>query len=163
MLKHCFHNEGTIRAPFIWADPTTERKNTRTDMVGGTLDIAATILGRVGLQPYHGMQGQDVIGHLDKDTHPNRFGMVLEEDEIPFNANCDHFLRTRSFVTGTWRITYWLEDNFGELYNRDDDPEEIHNLWDDPGTAKQKAELIEQWMLERIALEDIAPRPIFCA
>ena len=163
MLKHCFHNEGTIRAPFIWADPTTERKNTRTDMVGGTLDIAATILGRVGLQPYHGMQGQDVIGHLNRGTHPNRFGMVLEEDEIPFNANCDHFLRTRSFVTGTWRMTYWLEDNFGELYNRDDDPEEIHNLWDDPGTAKQKAELMEQWMLERIALEDIAPRPIFCA
>ena len=58
-------------------------------------------------------------------------------------------------------MTYWLEDNFGELYNRDDDPEEIHNLWDDPGAAKQKAELMEQWMLERIALEDIAPRPIF--
>ena len=109
------------------------------------------------------MQGQDVIGHLNRDTSPNRFGMVLEEDEIPFNANCGHFLRTRSFVTGTWRMTYWLEDNFGELYNRDDDPEEVHNLWDDPGTAKQKAELMEQWMLERIALEDIAPRPIFCA
>ena len=163
MLKHCFHTEGTIHVPFIWADPTVDRQNTRTDMLGGTLDVAATFLGRAGLQPYHGMQGEDVIGHLDNGTEPDRHGMVLEEDEIPFNANCDHFLRTRSFVTGPWRMTYWLEDNFGELYNRDDDPDEVHNLWDDPTSAKAKAELMEKWMLERIALEDIAPRPVYCA
>jgi arylsulfatase A-like enzyme len=132
-------------------------------MLGGTLDIAATILGRAGLQPYHGMQGLDVVGHLNEGTEPGRHGMVLEEDEIPFNANCGQFLRTRSFVSGPWRLTYWLEDNFGELYNRDEDPHEIQNLWDDPGYSTQKAELMEKWMLERISLEDIAPRPIYCA
>ena len=164
MLKHCFHTEGTIRVPFIWADPTMpERRNTRTDLLGGTLDIAATILGRAGLQPYHGMQGLDVVGHLNEGTEPGRHGMVLEEDEIPFNANCGQFLRTRSFVSGPWRLTYWLEDNFGELYNRDEDPHEIQNLWDDPSYSTQKAELMEKWMLERISLEDIAPRPIYCA
>ena len=150
--------------PFIWADPTSpERHNTRSDLLGGTLDIAATILGRSGLQPYHGMQGQNVVAHLENGSEPDRHGMVLEEDEIPFNANCGKFLRTRSFVTGPWRMTYWLEDNFGELYNRDEDPHELRNLWDDPGYSTQKAELMEKWMLERIALEDIAPRPIYCA
>jgi arylsulfatase A-like enzyme len=164
MLKHCFHTEGTIRVPFIWSDPTAaEKHNTRTEMLGGTIDIAATILGRAGLQPYHGMQGQDVIGCLNEDKEPNRLGMVLEEDELPFNAGTDVFMRTRSFVTGPWRISYWLEDNFGELYNRNDDPDEINNLWDDPTVKKEKADLIEMWMLERMALEDIAPRSIYCA
>ena len=75
----------------------------------------------------------------------------------------EQMLRTRSFVTGPWRISYWLEDNFGELYNRNDDPDEINNLWDDPTVKKEKADLIEMWMLERMALEDIAPRSIYCA
>jgi arylsulfatase A-like enzyme len=164
MLKHCFHTQGTIQVPFIWSDPTTpENQNLRTNMLGGTIDIAATILGRADLQPYHGMQGQDVISCFNKNEQPNRLGMVIEEDELPFNANCDVFMRTRSFVSGEWRMTYWLEDKFGELYNRAEDPDEIHNLWDDPGIAKQKAELIEMWMLERMALEDMAPRSIYCA
>ena len=47
--------------------------------------------------------------------------------------------------------------------NRDEDPHEIQNLWDDHGYSTQKAELMEKWMLERISLEDIAPRPIYCA
>jgi arylsulfatase A-like enzyme len=164
MLKHCFHTEGTIRVPFVWADPTmTTHLNIRTSMRAGTIDIAATILGRTGLQPYHGMQGYDVIAHLTQGTEAKRHGMVLEEDEIPFNANCDHFLRTRSFVSGPWRMTYWLEDDFGELYNRDEDPDEVRNLWNDDGVSNQKAELMEKWMLERIALEDLSPRAIYCA
>jgi len=164
MLKHCFHTQGTIQVPFIWADPTApEKQNLRTNILGGTLDIAATILGRAGLQPYHGMQGQDVISYFNKNQQPDRLGMVIEEDELPFNANCDVFMRTRSFVSGKWRMTYWLEDKFGELYNRDEDPDEIHNLWDDPEASKQKSELIEKWMLERMALEDMAPRSIYCA
>jgi len=164
MLKHCFHTQGTIQVPFIWSDPTTpEKQNIRTDMLGGTIDIAASVLGRAGLQPYHGMQGQDLVSCFNNDKKPDRLGMVVEEDELPFNANCDVFMRTRSFVTGKWRMTYWLEDEFGELYDRDEDPHEIHNLWDDPGISKQKAELIEMWMLERMALEDMAPRSIYCA
>jgi arylsulfatase A-like enzyme len=164
MLKHCFHTEGTIHVPFLWSDPTApEKQNTTTDMLGGTIDIAATILGRAGLRPYHGMQGQDVIACLNASKEPNRLGMVIEEDELPFNAGTDVFMRTRSFVTGPWRMTYWLEDNFGELYNRDEDPGEIRNLWDDPAVINQKAELMEMWMLERMALEDMAPRSIYCA
>jgi len=164
MLKHCFHTEGLIRVPFIWMDPMDgSLKNRRTDMLGGTLDIAATILGRAGIQPYHGMQGYNLIDHLIENNEPNRLGMVIEEDELPFNANCDHFLRTRSFISGPWRMTYWLEDAFGELYNRMEDPEELHNLWNDAGITEKKAELLEMWMLERIALEDIAPRAKYCA
>jgi len=41
-------------------------------------------------------------------------------------------------------MTYWLEDNFGELYNRDDDPEEIHNLWDDPSHKAIREQLLSE-------------------
>ncbi len=55
MLKHCYHYEGLIRMPFIWADPDTDDAGARTDILSGTLDIGRTILARAGLAPYHGM------------------------------------------------------------------------------------------------------------
>ena len=61
MLKHCFHQEGLVRVPFIWADPDAPVP-ARNELLAGTLDIAATILARAGLAPYHGMQGHDVVG-----------------------------------------------------------------------------------------------------
>jgi arylsulfatase A-like enzyme len=163
MLKHCYHYEGLIRVPFIWADPDTGDEGARTDLLSGTLDVGRTILARAGLQPYHGMQGFDVASAARSGAPLPRLGMVLEEDELPFNGNCAEFTRTRTFVTGRWRLTYWLEAQFGELYDRDNDPEEINNLWNDPGAAADKAALLEMMMRERIALEDMSPRATYCA
>jgi arylsulfatase A-like enzyme len=109
------------------------------------------------------MQGFDVASAARSGAPLPRLGMVLEEDELPFNGNCAEFTRTRTFVTGRWRLTYWLEAQFGELYDRDNDPEEINNLWNDPGAAADKAALLEMMMRERIALEDMSPRATYCA
>ena len=163
MLKHCFHNEGLIRSPFIWSDPYDESPAERTDMLSGTIDIASTILGRAGLAPYHGIQGFDIIAAHKSNSPPSRLGILLEEDEIPFNANCEHYLRTRSFVDGRWRMTYWLEHGFGELYDHHNDPHELNNLWNDPGSSSEKAQLIEMMMREKFSLDEMAPKAEFCA
>jgi len=104
-----------------------------------------------------------VVGAARNGEQLPRLGMVLEEDELPFNGNCPVFTRIRTFVTGRWRMSYWLEDQFGELYDRENDPDEIYNLWNDPAAAEDKAELLELMMRERIALEDMAPRAIYNA
>ncbi|MEE2746684.1 MAG: sulfatase-like hydrolase/transferase [Pseudomonadota bacterium] len=163
MLKHCFHNEGLIKVPFIWSDPYNPSNGARTDILGGTIDIASTVIGRAGLSPYHGMQGFDVVGAFNNGTSLPRLGMYLEEDEIPFNANCEHYLRTRTFVTERWRLTYWLEHEFGELYDRYNDPFELNNLWTDTNTAGEKALLLEMMMRERFVLDEMAPKAEFCA
>ena len=87
----------------------------------------------------------------------------IEEDEIDYNGNCGKYTRTRTFVTGRWRMTLWLEDNFGELYDRDNDPQEINNLWHDPSAAEDKAELLELMLMERLKLDELSPRPKFAA
>ncbi|MDA0241159.1 MAG: sulfatase-like hydrolase/transferase, partial [Proteobacteria bacterium] len=165
MLKHCFHHEGLIKVPFIWSDPDAPdgEAGTRTELLGGTIDIGATVLGRAGLRPYHGMQGFDVVSAERKGTPPPRLGMMIEEDEIPLNANSGVFTRTRTFVTGRWRLTYWMEEQFGELYDRDNDPLELVNLWNDPSAKADKALLLEMMMRERIALDDMAPKAVLGA
>jgi len=163
MLKHCFHNEGLIRVPFIWSDPENPDNGSRTDLLGGTIDIASTVLGRAGLSPYHGIQGFDVVDAVYNDKKLPRLGMLVEEDEIPFNANCGHYLRTRTFVTERWRLTYWLEHEFGELYDHHNDPFELNNLWRDPSAGPDKSLLLEMMMRERFSLDEMAPKAEYCA
>lgn len=158
MLKHCFHNQGLINVPFIWADPNNVAQS-ETDQLASTMDIGSTVLARAGLSPFNGMQGVDLFA----DEPVNRTGLVIEEDEIDYNGNCGKYTRTRTFVTGRWRMTLWLEDNFGELYDRDNDPHEINNLWHDPSAAEDKAELLELMLMERLKLDELSPRPKFAA
>lgn len=162
MFKHCFHDEGITRVPLIWADP--EKPEARTsDTLTGTIDISSMVLGRAGLAPYYGMQGHDVLAALADGKDVPRAGMLIEEDELPLNANCEIYLRTRSLVTGRWRMTYWLEHGFGELYDRQNDPDEINNLWDVQSAQGDKSELLERMLVEKFKLDENAPMAPFCA
>ena len=60
LLKGPAHFEGITHVPFIWAEPGT-RPARSTDVLGGTLDIAATILDRARIQPYNGIQGDSLL------------------------------------------------------------------------------------------------------
>ena len=60
LLKGPAHYDGITHVPFIWAEPGT-RPSRRTDVLGGTLDIAATILDRARIQPYNGIQGESLL------------------------------------------------------------------------------------------------------
>jgi len=163
MLKHCFHNDGLIRVPFIWSDPDAGDNGAHTDLLSGTIDIAASIMGRAGLKPYHGIQGFDSVAAAQNGEMLPRLGMLVEEDELPVNANCRTYLRTRTFVTERFRLTYWMEHEFGELYDHQNDPLELNNLWNDPAAAADKSMMLEMMMRERMAHDEMAPKAVYSA
>ena len=43
-----------------------------------------------------------------------------------------------------WKLVHYLDASYGELYDLQKDPQELTNLWTDPGAAAQKAELLER-------------------
>ena len=162
MFKHCFHDNGIIHVPLIWSDPQRGEPAVSARLAG-TIDIASMVLGRAGLAGYHGMQGHDVLAAIDSGSETGRAGILVEEDELPVNANCGAYLRTRTFVTGRWRMTYWLEHGFGELYDRREDPDEIYNLWNEASASGDKTEMLERMLQEKFRLDEIAPMAPFCA
>ncbi len=160
MLKHGLQSEGVIRVPFIWADPAAAGGN-RTDVMASAIDFAPSVLARAGLQPYTGVQGVDIVSAATKGETPDRPGLIIEADELPENVDVEKFFRVRSFVDERWRLTLWVDDDFGELYDRDKDPLELENLWNELGAQDDKARLIELMLKEQYKYSDLMPRPSF--
>jgi arylsulfatase A-like enzyme len=151
VFKQGFHYEGLVRVPLIWRDPerpgpAVERK------LASTLDLARTLLQRVGLPVPVGVQGIDLV-----DPRAVRDGVVIEEDDLPIHMGELGPVRMSSFIDGRWRITLWHGEPRGELFDREVDPHELQNLWGYPGAAGVRAELTERLLRERLALVDVLP------
>src|SRR5262249_22810608 len=120
LLKGPAHYEGITHVPFIWAEPGSRSART-TDVLAGTLDIAATILDRARIQPYNGIQGESLLrvisGQGLAGEGPSRDSMVIEDEQQ--RAVLGHRVppRMRTLVTKRWRLTITHGDDWGELYD----------------------------------------------
>ncbi|GAA4333112.1 sulfatase-like hydrolase/transferase [Pigmentiphaga soli] len=159
MFKGPIHYDGLIRVPFIWADPRGAQRNVASDALAGTVDIGATILARAGLRPNHGMQGRSLLPLVEGRADAIRQGIVVEEDNQRVFLGFDRPVRMRTLVTGRWRITVYRGVQWGELYDLQEDPLEMVNLWDDPGCAAAKQRLLFQLVQEMQELADDSPLP----
>ncbi len=156
MLKHGLHYNGVLRVPFIWADPNCT-KPCRSDIHGSSVDISSCVLGRAGIIPMNGSQGLDVVSAAKSGAAIPRKGVLVEEDELGAHLGRDQGLRTRSYLQDNWRLTLWQGMDGGELFDRNTDPNEMHNLWTDPLTAPKRAEMTEAMLRETIRLTDTSP------
>jgi arylsulfatase A-like enzyme len=143
MLKGPLHYQGLINVPFIWADPTDPGKGKRSDALAGTIDIARTILARAGLAPYNGIQGHDLGPLIRGEVDKVRDGLIVEQDAQRPNFHFTTPIKARTYVTPRWRLSRYLGSAFAELYDLENDPAEMHNLWHDPVYDDIKTELLE--------------------
>jgi arylsulfatase A-like enzyme len=160
LLKGPAHFEGITHVPFIWAEPRGGAPR-RTDVLAGTLDIASTILDRVKIQPYNGIQGMSLLAVLENSsaTIP-RDSMVIEDDQQRAVFALPSGSRMRTLVTQCWRMTIAQNDPYGELYDLQNDPHEMDNLFEDTAHRGVRAELMEKLAYRQMELSDRSPLPI---
>ncbi len=162
MLKQGLHYQGVIRVPFVWADPA-DRTGRRCGLPGGSIDIAQTVLGRAGLDPVAGMQGFDIVGAARDGTTPDRAGLMIEEDCPAAHIDMDFGLRTWTLIHDGWRLTRFMGEAEGELFDRNADPHEMNNLWADPAARTRRQEMTARMLDERMRLTDTAMLTPFMA
>ncbi|MDT2058369.1 MAG: sulfatase-like hydrolase/transferase [Planktomarina sp.] len=152
MLKRYFHNQGVIRVPFVWNDSANRATTLNADLCS-SIDISATILARAGLQPFHGCQGRDLFS----STAP--MGVLVEEDIQRPMIGTPPLERIRTYVSDSWRITLRANDGCNELFNLNDDPSEIRNLFGSDEAKETQAELSAEMLKHTIAFQDQSPLP----
>ena len=158
MLKLLMHYQGLIRVPFIWKDPRVSSEGSVDGSLRSSIDIAPTVLRQAGIQPYIGAQGSDLF-----DGGSERTGLIIEEDSQRSMIGFDGPQRVRSYIEHGWRISVRHGETWSELYDLENDPHELTNLWDDPAHQLQKNRLLEAMLRETIALQDRSPLPSYRA
>jgi len=153
MLKLLLHYQGIIRVPFIWHDPKAPTGGQVEQGLASSIDIAATILARAGIQPYNGIQGRDLFS-----TKPPE-AVIIEEDSQRLMTGFDRPQRVRTIVTDTYRMSLREGEDWNELYDLSSDPGEVENLYDHPAGQDARQELTEVMLRRMISLQDRSPLP----
>jgi arylsulfatase A-like enzyme len=162
MLKGAYAYQGLIRAPFIWIEPGGETPR-RSDALCGTLDIAMSFLDRARLAPYNGIQGRSVLPALKGDDGADHDGILIEYGSQRPVPALPPELSMRTLVDHRWRISVYRNVPWGELYDLKADPHELHNLWDEPGSAAIRHALTERLVQKMMDMAERSPRPTHTA
>lgn len=157
MLKGPIHYRSLIQVPFIWRDPEGPKAE-RSGAFAGTVDLAPTILARAGVQGFNGIQGKDMLPLIESGA-PLYDGMLIEEEGQRLGLGLPSRARVRTLVTGRYRLSLYDGVSWGELYDRAADPDESHNLWDEPNAEAIRAPLLLRLAHKMIEVSETSPNP----
>lgn len=154
LFKGAEQYDSLTHVPFIWADPKGA-SGERSSELAQTHDIGSTILEHAGLEGAIGMQGQvmSVAGGAGRDA-----AHIQYETQRPQEAFGSR-PRVHTVVHGQWRLSIYLGKCRNELFDLENDPGEMTNLWDSEDHAAIRAMLIEKLAELEIAVADRVPLP----
>ncbi len=155
LFKGALPFRSITRVPFLWSDPR-DRAPRSSAAMASTIDIPATILDRVDLEPYNGFQGESLLPVINSGGD-HRQDLYIEYTDIGPRLGFETAARVRAVVNERWRYTYYKNEDWGELYDLEKDPFETHNRWDDPGYRDARFELSERLNYHLSCMMDESP------
>lgn len=158
MLKGPLHYQNLVRVPFVMSDPFSPSQGAvNSDLFSG-VDIGVSLLDRAGISGPETTHGISIFEVASGDL-PARTG-VLIEDEYQSPVLCfDTAPTLRTFITQRWRLTVFEQNDWGELYDLENDPGEVTNLWFNEEYAAIKSTLLSNVVSEMMASTDRRMRP----
>ncbi len=160
LLKGPIHYRGLTRVPFIWHDPIAPMPYRMNETaLFSTIDIAPTVLERAGVTPYNGIQGKSMLDVIQGRTPQVRDSLIIEEEGQRVILGFDSRIRCRTLLKDNFRLTIYDGADWGELYDLNNDPHELRNLWHDVEYAAQKADLLEELAYQMLHHIETSPYP----
>ena len=164
--KGPFHFEGLLRVPFIWSWPGHFPSNVTTTALASLLDFAPTILDLCDVPIPEGALPSQAEAPQQRDPWPGRSlaPLLLGEcksiqDAIVVENDEDYLgLQLRTLITDRYKLTLYQGQTFGELFDLEEDPDELQNRWADPVYASIRTELSNRLLHELIRTDSVLPR-----
>ena len=159
LFKGPVHLHSLVRVPLIWSDPESRFCASRIGSLCSTIDIAATILDRAGIEPFSGIQGRSLLPWVAGTPGSELTSVLIEEDAYQPQLGFSVPPRIRTVVTPRYRMSIYGRGNHGELFDLQKDPDELRNLWDDVACSQVRCELHEELALKQLESADRSPMP----
>ena len=130
----------TTRVPSIVWSPDRFGGGRRETGLCQNMDLGPTILELAGLPVPPEMEAVSLMGALETPGSPRREYVFSEHgpDNILQGVELMTMVRNEG-----WKLVSFHGEDYGQLYDLQQDPHELVNRWDDPVCSEQKAELLE--------------------
>jgi uncharacterized sulfatase len=138
IAKGPFHYEDLIRVPFLVRQPGRVPAGQRTAALQSLVDLPVTFLNLAGIPVPRTMTGLDQ-SLVWEGRQPSARDHVLVE-----NRHQPTTVHLKTYVSERYKITAYYNREYGELFDLEEDPGELRNLWNDPRHVPLKAGLIRK-------------------
>ncbi len=148
-----FIYDESFKTPLLVSWPDRIRAGSRSDELVQNLDFAQTFLEAAGVESLDDMQGESLIPILTGNNGQwDRDAVYYHYYEYP----AEHMVnRHYAIVTKDYKLVhyYYVEDQW-ELLDRNKDPLELKNFYDDPAYAEIKLDLHDRLEALRTKYKD---------
>jgi arylsulfatase A-like enzyme len=134
--KGAFHYEDMIKLPFIVRQPGAVPAGVRSDALQSIVDLPVTFLETAGIPVPRDMTGVDQGPVWRGEAASARDHIICENHHEPTT------IHVKTYVDKRYKLTVYYNRPYGELFDLQEDPGELRNLWDDPASAELKAGLV---------------------
>ena len=135
IAKGPFHYEDMLRLPMIVRLPGKVAAGAVNEDMQSLVDLAPTFLEAAGIAVPGEMQGVSQWSNWQGGPEARDF-ILCENRHNPVMPHVE------TYVDRRYKITVYRQGRFGELFDLQDDPGEIVNLWDDPASQDLKARML---------------------
>lgn len=119
--------EQALRVPLIVRDPRlpASRRGATRDQLVLNIDLAPTLIAAAGLPVPPAVQGRDLSPLYLQEVPPRwREEFFYEHPTI---TSRDRIPASQGVIRRDWKYVYWPEFEYEQLFNLDDDPDELRN------------------------------------
>ncbi|MGG1515481.1 sulfatase-like hydrolase/transferase [Paenibacillus oryzisoli] len=150
--KGGFHYEDLIKIPFIARYPGHIPQGEQSAAIQSLVDLAPTFLSFCDLPIPRTMTGVDQRDVWLGNKEQARDHAICEFHHQPTT------IHQKTYVNERYKITVYYNQTYGEIFDLQEDPGEINNLWDEPAAASLKTELLLKYVWAELGKEPL-PMP----
>ena len=141
--KGGYFYESVIHVPLILSWPGKIRSGLESTALVELVDLAPTLLELASLPVPQYIQGKSFAGILTGREAPDHHKDRVYAEYYHSAARMNKVYATMCF-DGKYKVVVHHNDDMGEIYDLESDPQEFHNLWNDPSMHDKRFYLVKQ-------------------
>ena len=147
--KGGFHYEDLIRLPYIVRAPGVVPAGQRSRSLQSLVDLPVSFLCWAGIEVPRSMVGVDQGPVWRGEAVAARDHCIVENRHEPTT------IHIKTYVEDRYKLTVYFQRDYGELFDLQEDPGEVANLWHSPAHQELKAELTRKLLFAEMGKEPL--------